>query len=153
MPFFSWLSFFWGYKAFKSWYRSGFPCTDLFYLDVALVAVGVIVVDMEILSPDFLSSEYRLSELVSKLGPAVLFNSSFFSGRGAWIFSFRLIGSWSRRSWALLWTISSDKSVEIVGRFLKSFIKQEWTISPSYLEYTRGSDSYLPLIIFSKRAA
>lgn len=66
---------------------------SLFYFDVALAAVGVIAVDIEILSPDFLSSEYRLSELVSKLAPAVLFNSSFFSARGAWIFSFRLIGS------------------------------------------------------------
>jgi hypothetical protein len=70
---------------------------DLFYLDAVLVAVGV-VVDMQILSPDFLRSEYRLSELVSKLAPGVLFNSSFFSRKGAGIFSFRLIGSWSRRS-------------------------------------------------------
>lgn len=66
---------------------------DLFYLDAVLVAVGVVVADMWLLSPDFLRSEYRLSELVSKLAPAVLFNSSFFSGKGAGIFSFRLIGS------------------------------------------------------------
>lgn len=39
----SWLSFFRVYRAFKSWYRSGFTCIDLFYLDAVLVAVGVVV--------------------------------------------------------------------------------------------------------------
>jgi hypothetical protein len=73
------LSFFCGYKPFKSWYRSGFPGTDRFYLDVAFVAVGVIAVEIGILSPDFLTSEYRLRELVSKLAPVELFSSSFFS--------------------------------------------------------------------------
>jgi len=60
------------------------------------------------------------------------FGSSTLSFKGS--FSSFLKGSFSFKRSALLYTMSRRRMLLIVGRFLKSLIKHEWTISPRDLE-------------------